>query len=26
MDLALTLAERRLLRWRPRPAASVVRG
>jgi len=23
MDLALTLAERRLLRWRPRPAASV---
>ena len=26
MDLALSLAERRLLRWRPRPAASVVRG
>jgi NitT/TauT family transport system permease protein len=26
MDLALTLAERRLLRWRPRPVASVVRG
>ena len=26
MDLALSLTERRLLRWRPRPAASVVRG
>ena len=26
MDLALSLAERRLLRWRPRPAASIVRG
>ena len=26
MDFALGLAERRLLRWRPRPAASVVRG
>jgi len=26
MDFALSLAERRLLRWRPRPAASVVRG
>jgi NitT/TauT family transport system permease protein len=26
MDLALSLAERRLLRWRPRPAASAVRG
>ena len=26
MDLALSLAERRLLRWRPRPAVSVVRG
>jgi NitT/TauT family transport system permease protein len=26
MDLALSLAERRLLRWRPRPVASVVRG
>lgn len=26
MDLALSLAERRLLRWRPRPAASAVGG
>jgi NitT/TauT family transport system permease protein len=26
MDLTLSLAERRLLRWRPRPAVSVVRG
>jgi len=26
MDFALSLAERRLLRWRPRPAASIVMG